>query len=54
MSKPSNDIPDASRHIMRIVWEPKTRMVTDFGIGDNEPDASRLGSGFRLDLSASS
>ena len=54
MSKPSNDIPDATGHIMRIVWEPRTQMVADFGIGDNEPDTSRLGPGFSLDLSASS
>jgi hypothetical protein len=53
MPKPSNDVPDATGYIMRMVWDPASRMMLDFGIGDNEPDTARLGSGFALDLSSS-
>ena len=28
---------------MRIVWDPTTKMVTDFGIGPNQPDTAEPG-----------
>jgi hypothetical protein len=47
---PPGNVPDATGHILRLVWDPATNMTTDFGIGDNEPNTAKLGNGFPLDL----
>ena len=35
---------------MHIVWDPASNAVTDFGLGDDEPNVEQLGAGIPLDL----
>jgi hypothetical protein len=51
---PAGAVPDAKGHIVRLVWDPATDSVTDWGIGNNEPDTAKLGRGLPLDISVSS